>query len=482
MSSLLLPDFSKAKVICVGDIMLDKFVYGDVSRISPEAPIPVMQIQRDFYVLGGAGNVVRNLSSLGAEVFFIGLVGNDYVAKIIDEHLSKLKNVKYILVENKFMKTPLKTRFVAQGQHLLRVDDEATNCEIPKQIFEKAYSYFQDNLRDSNCIILSDYNKGFLTEDFCQKIIQHSKAKVLIDPKGVNYKKYQGAYAIKPNLKEFKEVSKNIQISDSNDLASSANKILSEFNIQNMILTRGQDGMILINQKDFHHIKSEAREVYDVSGAGDTAIATLSACLGAKQSILDSCILANIASGIVVGKTGTATIELCELKNALEHQENNFTDSKVLNPEKLLELIKKWRRKNLKIGFTNGCFDLLHLGHLHLLDKAKKFCDRLIVGLNSDLSVSKLKGSNRPIQSEIVRSKVLEAIACVDAVVVFDEDTPYNIIELILPDVLVKGEDYNIDNVIGADLVIKNGGKVKLIDLKKGYSTTSTVEKIKIQQ
>lgn len=471
-----IPDLSAYSVLCVGDVMVDRFVYGNVNRISPEAPVPVLSIQRDFYVLGGAGNVVRNLSGLGLKVYFVGLVGNDEGAKVVSHYLSQLPQVEFHLIVDEKRKTPVKTRFLAQGQHILRVDEE-TSSDYQEDL--KVFPIINEWLSCCHGVILSDYNKGFLSKSLCQYIIKNSKVNVIVDPKGKNYQKYKHATVIKPNLKELMEVCQN-NLDSQNTINKEAEKILKEYEAQAVVVTQGSQGMSCITLGEARHIPTQTKEVYDVSGAGDTTIATLMGAMVSGLDVFDACIAANAASGIVIGKTGTATITLSELNNVLCNTLVNKTNiDKICNLEILKNWIKEWRRLGLKIGFSNGCFDLLHKGHLHILQEASYFCDKLVIAINSDKSVARLKGESRPIQSEDVRAEVIAALAMVDAVIIFDEDTPYKLIKHLLPDVLVKGKDYSLNEVVGADIVLQQGGQVHLVELKENYSTTNTIKKLR---
>lgn len=479
-SEKLSPDFSSSTVLCVGDVMLDRFIYGDVERVSPEAPVPVMRIKRDFSMVGGAGNVVNNLSSLGAQVIFISVVGDDDTGKIIEEHFQKLPNVTTKLFIEEHRKTSLKTRFIAQSQQLLRVDDEVISA-CSAQTEDQIAAFFHQYLSKIDVLILSDYGKGLLSSALCQAIITEAKGKIpiIVDPKGRHYNHYSGATLITPNLKEMCDVVGHSLQGDA-EVLGAANKLREKFDIESVLVTQGSAGMLLVdNQGQSHKIHARAQEVFDVSGAGDTVVATLAASLAQKIPLVESSHLANIAAGIVVGKVGTAAVTINELKSSLQGSNHIETSKKIMSLSDIAQELKKWRHQGLRIGFTNGCFDLLHLGHIHLLQQSAKGCDKLIVGLNSDVSVKRLKGDTRPIQSEEVRSQVLAALSTVAAVIIFDEETPFKLIKDILPDVLIKGADYTVDQVVGADIVQAHGGQVMLVNLQPGHSTTATVAKLK---
>ena len=475
--------FENVPILCLGDLLLDRFVYGTVSRISPEAPVPVLKINRDFLALGGAGNVVRNLSALGCQTTFIGITGNDDGGQKVKELLTNLPNVTAHLTNEG--RTPIKSRFISHSQQLLRVDDEvvATPTETTVKALKDAV---MDYLSLVKVVILSDYGKGSLPPDLCQFIINAAKTAeipIIVDPKGQDYSRYQGATLLTPNEKELSDVSPYPLRSDE-DITQAMMQLKDRFKCDAVLVTRGAKGMTLLPPSKPKakaqpiHIPTQAREIFDVSGAGDTVIATLSAAIGTGNSLEDAARLANIAGGIVVGKVGTAVVGHDELATAVLKAEA-IAPSKIMSLEDARHHAQLWRRQGLTIGFTNGCFDLLHLGHLHSLEQCKKGCDRLIVGLNTDCSIKRYKGENRPIQAEMVRAHVLAALEYVDGVILFQDDTPLNLIEALLPDALFKGADYTIDTVVGADVVHLNGGKVHLIDLKPGYSTTATVEKLR---
>lgn len=472
--------FTNSRILCVGDVMVDRFVYGNVNRISPESPIPVLQSQRNFTVLGGAGNVARNLLSLGATCHLLTVSGDDQTADELETLLMNERNLKTFVVRDINRITTCKTRFIASGQQMLRVDNEITTI-IDQDTQSQLLELFTKKIIETNVVILSDYAKGIFDDQFCQTLIQIAKAagaSVIIDPKGKNYDRYRDATLLTPNIKELSEAVKH-PIQSHHDLVVAAQDLCKELNITAMLVTQGADGMTLVTEEGFTHIPTEAKEIFDVSGAGDTVISTLATALSANLSLLDAAKLANKAAGIAVGKVGTATVTVDELQAALENEAHTTTTfGGVYSKAGALECIKMWRRQGLTVGFTNGCFDLLHLGHLHILKKAAAVCDRLIVGVNSDASVKRLKGETRPIQNEETRSEVLATLNCVDAVVVFDEPTPLQLIELFEPDVLIKGADYTIDRVVGAQVVQARGGKVVLIDLKQGHSTTTTIKRM----
>jgi D-beta-D-heptose 7-phosphate kinase/D-beta-D-heptose 1-phosphate adenosyltransferase len=470
-------------IICIGDIMLDRFYYGVVERISPEAPVPVLFIEEEKYMLGGAGNVVANICDLNSPVTFFSVVGDDIEAQIIDELLKKNQKCKAFLIKDSSRKTTVKTRCVGGSQQIVRIDKENKHA-ISHDICELLLSKLREELKKDSILILSDYGKGVLSEQLVSEIIVIANAvgaKVIIDPKGFDYSKYQGAYLITPNRRELGEaVGKPVK--DDLSVVNAACSLIDKFNIQNILATRSEDGMSLVTQAgETTHIRTEAKEIFDVSGAGDTVIATVAVGLACDLQLNDAAFLANKAAALVIRKIGTATIDIDELSNSLLHDETTHAERKIHAHSTLEQLVLGWKKNNLKVGFTNGCFDLLHQGHAILLEKCKRQVDRLIVGINSDGSVQRLKGKDRPVQGEISRALVLASLQSVDAVVLFSEDTPIKLIELTKPDKLFKGGDYSPDTVVGAEFVNNNGGEVVIIDLVADQSTTRLINKMRSQ-
>lgn len=472
-------------VLCVGDVMLDRFVYGDVERISPEAPIPVVRVKREVSMLGGAGNVVRNLEALGARPHFLSVIGEDPAGREIARLVGDYANVDpFLAIENK-RQTTIKTRFFAGSQQLLRADRE-TSEPLTDASRAKLLTTALDLIPKVGIVILSDYGKGVLTTVMVRALIDAARAAgkpVVVDPKGTDYSIYAGATLVTPNRKELFEATK-LPVETEAQIIAAARWLMDESGIENVLVTRSQDGMTLVrgagvsSADQVFHLPAEAQEVFDVSGAGDTVVATLAASLAAGLTLPDAARLANVAAGIVVAKVGTAVAYASDLVATLHQADLKAGDIKVATRDMALDLVERWRVKGLKVGFTNGCFDLLHPGHISLLDQSKAACDRLVVGLNSDASVQRLKGPTRPVQSEAARGTVLASLSSVDLVVIFDEDTPLELISLLRPDVLIKGADYTIDKVVGADLVQGYGGKVVLADLVQGQSTTATIARM----
>ncbi len=467
------------KILCVGDLMLDEFVYGRVDRISPEAPIPVMQYQSNDAMLGGAGNVLRNLDALQTESVLVSIVGADDAAVKIGKLAEKLNSGKIISVTDSTRPTTTKTRYVSGNQQMLRIDCESKQV-AGDVVLDGLWQKIKPVIPTVNAIILSDYAKGVLHPKLIGQIIaaaRSAKIPVLADPKGSDYARYRGATVLCPNLKELAQGSGKPVESES-DIASAAAAMIEKLELDAILVTRSKDGMSLFFRGgETHHLPALAREVYDVSGAGDTSIAMLASAIGAGASLLDAAHLANTAAGIVVAKMGTAVAMPSEIDEALLAQQGR-SHSKLFETSPLLDRVRVWRHQGHKIGFTNGCFDLIHPGHISLLRQSRAACDRLIVAINTDESVKKLKGPSRPVQNQNSRATVLSSLDNVDAVVLFGEDTPMNLIHAIRPDVLVKGADYTVETVVGADFVQSYGGKILLAKLEEGHSTTGTVKKI----
>jgi D-beta-D-heptose 7-phosphate kinase/D-beta-D-heptose 1-phosphate adenosyltransferase len=469
-----------AKVLVVGDLMLDRFIDGEVDRISPEAPVPVMQVKAETDMLGGAGNVARNLAALGAATHFVAVVGNDKTGKTVTALAGKLKNLHADLIVDGHRETTMKTRYVVGRQQVLRADRESGH-PVVGDIEAELVRRVTRGLKSSDAVVLSDYGKGTLTPQTIGAIItaaRKAKRPVLVDPKGNDYGRYRGARLVTPNRKELAEASK-LPTGTATEIASAARRLATGCGIEAVLATRGPDGMTLIEgKKKPRHLPAQAHEVFDVSGAGDTVIAAIAAALAVGASLVEAARLANVAAGIVVSKAGTAVVDRDEIAAALLRQDLHAGERKIVSLDEALERVEGWRKQGLKVGFTNGCFDLLHPGHVSLLAQARAACDRLIVGLNDDASVRRLKGKGRPIQNEAARSTVLGSLATVDLVTLFADDTPERLIKAIKPDVLVKGADYSLDEVVGAKIVEGYGGKVLLAKLKDGHSTSATIKKL----
>jgi D-beta-D-heptose 7-phosphate kinase/D-beta-D-heptose 1-phosphate adenosyltransferase len=476
----LLNGFHAARVIVLGDIMLDRFIYGSVERISPEAPIPVVNVERVSDMPGGAANVARNIAALGARATLIGVVGEDTWAADLKEQLGASPTIEAQLITDSSRPTTVKTRYVADGQQVMRADRESKTALSP-EVQRRVLEVFAASLPDAHVIVLSDYAKGVLSDALTREAIGLAKAagKILIvDPKSKNLARYRGATLLTPNRLELQQATGQDCHTD-HEVEAAAQRVLEQEICDWLVVTRGKDGMSVVGaESPAIHLPTAARQVFDVSGAGDTVVAAIALSLAAGAEVVQAAELANIAAGIVVGKRGTATVTTGEVIAALTPFDGRTDPQKIFSLESVLKLCRAWREQGLKIAFTNGCFDLLHPGHISLLEQARRSADRLIVGLNADLSIRRLKGPNRPVQGEVARATVLAAVKSVDAVVIFAEDTPITLIETLEPDVLVKGADYTVATVVGADLVQKRGGKVVLAQLLTGHSTTETVKRV----
>ncbi len=469
--------FGETSVLVIGDLMIDHFVYGSTNRISPEAPIPVLFKQHAKSMLGGAGNVAMNLLGFGVRVDLIGLVGEDAGGEQLEDLCASHPGMTTHLLKDPQHATSVKTRFVAQSQQLLRLDEE-TPHPISPEIEARIIEIFVRQLPTTQIVILSDYAKGLLIPDLCRKLIKLAKEAgkpVLVDPKNADFSIYNGATLVSPNLREIERATGTAARDDAH-AERVCGSILESFDFANILLTRGAAGMSLLTRgaKKALHVTSRAKSVYDVSGAGDTVISTIAAGLAAGLDMPDAVVLANHAAGIVVAKTGTGTVSRRELRLAL----GQLSLRQPTNLEDALERIQIWRDAGKTIGFTNGCFDLLHLGHLHSLEQAKKHCDILIVGVNSDASVKILKGEGRPVQDQITRARILSCLEFCDLAVIFDEETPRQLIAQLIPDILFKGVDYKGKPIAGSDVVEANGGQVMLLDMLPDISTTHTITRM----
>ena len=466
-------------VLCVGDVMLDRFVDGDVERISPEGPIPVFRISGERCMLGGAGNVVRNLAALGAETRFAGVVGDDETGREILRLLVDEEAVVPDIVVVGGRDTTIKTRFVAAGQQMLRADRE-TVASIAPDTARRLCSAALAHLPECAAVLFSDYGKGVLGRRLIAEITEAAGAlgkPVIVDPKGSDYSIYRGADLATPNRRELSEATR-MAVGDEEGIVAAAQVLRRDTDIAAILVTRGAEGMTLVDADGTRHFPAEAREVFDVSGAGDTVAAALAVGLSCGMDMADAARLANAAAGVVVAKAGTATVTYGELMQALHRIDLLAGTGKILGRDAAAARTASWRRRGFRVGFANGCFDLLHPGHVALLAQARAACDRLVVAVNTDASVSRLKGPRRPVHTLEARQTVLASLATVDMVVPFGEDTPLALIRELLPDVLVKGADHAPDTVVGADLVTGRGGRLLIADHIDGHSTTATVARI----
>jgi D-beta-D-heptose 7-phosphate kinase/D-beta-D-heptose 1-phosphate adenosyltransferase len=468
---------TKQHVLVIGDVMLDRYLVGDVGRISPEAPVPVVLIKSEETRAGGAANVAANLALLGVNTHLIGCVGKDNEAKTLSQ-LIKKTGAKANLIASKVRPTIAKTRILGGHQQMMRLDQEDSAIFSSTENTTLLKAIETEIAKKPSIVILSDYAKGIFSEKVCQQVIKSCKTKkipVLVDPKGSSYKKYQGATALTPNKKETAEACGTN--SQDVDLIKKATGLKTKLGLSFMAVTRGEEGITLID-KTAHHLPASTLQVFDVSGAGDTVIATLAAGLMHNLTPLQSLELANIAAGVVVGKVGTVPIKQADLLEALTAKQGNEQAHKICNLTELLTKVETWEKAKQKIVFTNGCFDLLHAGHVTYLEAAKKRGDKLILGLNTDRSVRALKGKSRPVVNENDRARVLAALESVDAVILFDEDTPLKLIKAIKPNIIAKGSDYRADQVVGGKEVQSWGGEIALIKLVAGKSTSKLIQKM----
>ena len=476
----LLDRLSSARIVIVGDVMLDRFVYGDVERVSPEAPVPVLGIRREEAMLGGAGNVARNASALGASVKIIGLCGDDDAGHAVANLLSELPGVQTGLVVDKTRSTSVKTRFVAGNQQLLRTDIDDVQ-PVADETVKALIAATLENLPQADALVISDYAKGVLEDNLLATVIAAARdagVPVVADPKGHDFSRYRGADILTPNRAELQAASM-LPVGSDEEAVVAARQIQKECSIDAILATRGPQGMTLLAAETRPlHIATEAREVFDVSGAGDTVVAALAVGLAAGADLALASMFANQAAGVVVGKVGTAVAWPNDVVSALHSGELHNVEGKISGIAGAKDIRARWQQNGDKVVFTNGCFDLVHPGHVSLLSQARTAGDRLVVGLNSDQSVKRLKGDARPVQTEAARATVLASLSAVDLVVVFDEDTPLELIEALRPDILVKGADYAESEVVGGEQVKSWGGKIVLAELVDGQSTSNTISKL----
>ncbi len=461
-------DFSHCSVLVVGDIILDKYHFGKVRRISPEAPVPVVEVERSTFTLGGAGNVVNNIAHLGGKSYLLGTAGNDANKSILLDLLNKI-NVEVFLCETN-VPTTTKVRVIGEHQQIVRLDFEAA-----QEIQGDSYQWIRENIDTVigkvRAVVISDYGKGVCSPELCRYVIERGNRSgifIAVDPKGRDWTKYTGATVVSPNVKELGEVIGRELPNINQEIETYGIEVLKRYDLKYLLVTRSEKGMTLISYNDITHIPTEAREVFDVSGAGDTVVAMLSTAISNGIDIKSAVKLANKAAGIVVSKVGTTPVKIEELVDSTK----NELHGKIVDMEMLLGIIKELNERGDDIVFTNGCFDILHVGHVTYLKEAKRLGDILIVGLNSDASVKKLKGYGRPLNRERDRAEVLAALEFVDYVVVFNEETPYRLIKSIMPKVLVKGGDYAVADIVGREFA----GKTVVLPFVEGYSTTAIIK------
>ena len=485
VASLMIDRFQSVRVLVVGDVLLDRFQYGKVERISPEAPVPVFRPVRTVEMPGGAGNTAINLASLGCKVRLIGRTGSDKMSnRLFNIFKGRAVFAQFFHQEN--CCTAVKTRLIAGNNHILRIDEEQI-VALDRKMSELVGDTISDELADSDIVVLSDYGKGFLTPDLTKRIIADCRKAgrpVIVDPKGRDCSKYAGATLIKPNLKEFSEVTgKRFDVNGGDfrtDLIRAAKELLAKCKIGGLLITLGEHGMLYVPSKkpfaDAIHLPTRAKEVFDVSGAGDTSIAALAAALGAGAPMPEAMQIANAAAGVVVGKVGTATVTASELMSVLSDCGDDPM-RKILSPDALKREITLLKKQGRRIGFTNGCFDCCHLGHLTSLREAKRLCDVLVVGVNSDKWIRAHKGVGRPIQDEVTRTMLLASLECVDYVVVFDDETALPLVRKLRPHVIAK-EGYALKDWPEGRFVKSIGGEAVTLHRVEGYSTTTLVEKM----
>lgn len=464
-------------ILVLGDVMLDRFVYGQVGRMSPEAPVPVLSLEREQAMMGGAANVARNIAALGGRSVLIGVIGQDAAGQTLGALARADKGVEPRLISDPTRPTTEKTRFVSGRQQLLRLDSEKIH-PLSDAALRAVIGAFEEALPQAGMVLLSDYAKGVLTDAVLAHVIARAERAglpVFADPKSADFARYRGVALLTPNRHELARAAGQ-SCEDADSVVRAGSALMARHGFSAMLVTRGEQGMTLLRAGAAPlHLAAEAREVFDVSGAGDTVMATLALSQVGGLTLDDAARFANLAAGIVVGKSGTATVLAEDIQSALQTTGQLSGADKVMTRAEVAARAQHWRAGGHAVGFTNGCFDLLHPGHLRLLERARAACDRLIVGLNSDASVRRLKGPSRPVQVETNRALMLAALGMVDAVVVFEEDTPQALIESLRPDVLVKGADYRIDQVVGADFVQSYGGRVVLVDLVEGQSTSGLI-------
>ena len=465
-------------VLCIGDIILDSYSHGEVKRISPEAPIPVLKINNNKYeVLGGCGNVAKNICGAGSKCHIISVCGDDEESIVLKKLLKDSKKLTFNLLTDNSRCTTKKTRFVSGNQQILRVDKEF-NQPISSKLETRILSILKSKIDSFDVIVLSDYSKGLLTDNLLSRIIELSRKKnkfIIVDPKKSDFSAYKGANIITPNFKELLQASKiekDLKKEDyPNVVVRLSKKFLRKFNFDAVVTTRSSDGISIVDKKNnYLHLPSKAHEVFDVSGAGDTVTAYIASGIANGRSLFNSTEIANDAAGFAVGKFGTTVVNEKDLLNS--NQKNKLCELNELYYD-----LKKY--KNKTIGFTNGCFDLIHQGHIFYLKEARKMCDFLILALNSDNSIKKIKGKDRPILNQIERTEILKNFDFIDKILIFNEETPINLIKKIKPNVIFKGDDYSLNEVVGSKAIKKWGGLIKLIKCVKGKSTSSIIRKIK---
>jgi len=474
-------DFSGTTILCLGDIMLDRFAYCGIERISPEAPVPVLLLDRVESMLGGAGNVARNIAALGGSAVLMGLLGDDPAGAEVCAAIAAAPRLIDAHVPSRSRPTTCKTRYLAAHQQIVRVDEEHVH-ELEPDEEARLIAAIGKSLPDVDAVILSDYGKCVLGPSVVEFTMRQARSRgvsVFVDPKSDDFRQYRGATCITPNQAELARAAR-LKTGTEKEIVAAARRVLKEAKAEAILATRSDKGMVLVEASGTITVeRARAREVFDVTGAGDTVIAVLALAHACGHTLPEAMRLANTAAGIAVSKLGTATVELDELMLELAREDQISRPGKVYSLGEAETLVRRWKGRGLSVGFTNGCFDILHPGHVALLAAARAQCDRLIVALNSDASTRRLKGPDRPVNALPNRAAVIAALESVDAVTSFDEDTPLDLIVRLQPDVLIKGADYTFETTVGAAEVTAAGGRVALIDLIEGHSTTATIGRLR---
>lgn len=478
-------DFSGAEILCVGDVMLDRFVEGEVARISPEAPVPVLEVRRRRSALGGVANVAANIAALGGRARLLGLRGADEEGERLERLIAEAGRITSRLIATPHRPTITKTRFLASRQQIVRADEES---RLPLRPGEEdaLLAALEGALEGVQAVILSDYGKGVVSAALSARLAELTRARGLplfVDPKREDFAHYRGAFCITPNFRELCQAAhRALDPTDEAAIVAAAREQIERAACAALLVTRSERGMMLITREGrVESVPAHAREVFDVSGAGDTVIATLALVFATGGDLGEAMRVANAAAAVVVSKVGTATVSIGELRREIDAAEGlaHARTPRLLTPPEAQALVDRWKREGLSVGFTNGCFDILHPGHVDLLAAARRCCDRLIVALNSDESVRRLKGPERPVNTLATRARLIAALRDVDAVTFFEEDTPAGLIAALLPDLLVKGGDYVRETVVGADIVERHGGRVMIVPLLPGHSTTATLARLR---
>ncbi len=476
--------FGQARILVIGDVILDRYRIGEAQRLSPEAPIPVLRPTRRHDTPGGAANVAMNVATLGGHAVLAGVIGDDWAGKTVARLLDEKSSIENALIVAPDRSTTCKTRFIAGAQQLLRLDEETTEA-LDETTAAALLHRVAATLPCTDVVVLSDYAKGVLCDAVLDKLLEliagHGKP-VIVDPKRPDFRAYRGVTVLTPNELEVRAAT-HIDAAFDAEADRAGCLALAATGGEAVLVKRSVKGLTLVRRdKPAMHFPARAREVADVSGAGDTLVAAMAVALAAGASLPEAAMLANVTAGISVGKQGTATVTQAELMTALHADAIATTERKVRELDEAKAQVDVWRAQGFRVGFANGCFDLIHPGHIHLLTRARAGCDRLIVALNTDASVRRLKGPTRPVQNEEARAIVMASLSPVDMVMLFDDDTPLELIRALRPDVLIKGADYTVDQVVGADLVQGWGGEVLLVELREGHSTSGTIRRMALPE